>query len=128
MATLGVDVGGTFTDFYFWADGRLEVFKQPSTPGDPAESVLAGLRAKGWRPDEVVHGSTVATNAVLERAGARSAFVTTKGFRDLLTIGRQNRPRLYDLEPSRQPPLVPRDLSFEIEERVDFKGNVLVPL
>jgi len=128
MALLGVDVGGTFTDFYFWHEGHLEVLKRPSSPEDPSVSVLAGIAERGWRPDEVVHGSTVATNAVLERRGARTAFVATKGFRDLLAIGRQTRPRLYDLEPSRPPPLVPRDLCFEADERLDYQGSVLTAL
>lgn len=128
MALLGVDVGGTFTDFYYWTEQGLEVHKRPSSPADPAESVIAGIIEKGWRPSEVVHGSTVATNAVLERRGARTAFVTTRGFRSLLKIGRQDRPRLYDLEPRKPAPLVSRDLSFEVEERVGPAGEVLTPL
>ncbi len=127
-AILGVDVGGTFTDFYLLRDGKLEVHKQPSTPSNPAEAIMAGIVANGWQPEEVVHGSTVATNTVLERDGARVALVTTAGFRDLLEIGRQARPRIYDLEPWRPPPLVPRELSFEAEERIDHQGRVLWPL
>jgi N-methylhydantoinase A len=125
MAVLGVDVGGTFTDFYLWRDGALQVYKRPSTPAAPAEAVIAGLAETGWRPQEVVHGSTVATNAVLERRGARTAFVTSEGFRDLLTIGRQARSGLYDLNPRRPPPLVPRALCFEAPERVDVTGAPL---
>jgi N-methylhydantoinase A len=125
MAVLGVDVGGTFTDFYFWDEAGLRVHKRPSTPGNPALAVIDGLLETGWQPDEVVHGSTVATNAVLERRGATTAFIATEGFRDLLTIGRQARPRLYDLEPARNPPLVPRALCFEAGERVDWRGRVL---
>ena len=125
---LGVDVGGTFTDFFFWQDGRLSIYKRPSTPEDPSRAVILGLEETGWRPAEVVHGSTVATNAVLERKGARTALVTTRGFRDVLAIGRQTRPRLYDLEPRRPPPIIPDDLRFEVDERLDFQGNVLRPL
>ncbi len=125
---LGVDVGGTFTDFYLLRDGKLEVHKRPSTPANPAEAILAGILANGWQPREVVHGTTVATNTVLERNGARVALITTAGFRDLLEIGRQARPRIYDLEPWRPPPLVPRDLSFEALERIDHLGNPILPL
>ncbi len=128
MALLGVDVGGTFTDFYFSTGRGIEVHKRPSTPDDPARAVIEGILERGWRPDEVVHGSTVATNTVIERKGARTAFVATKGFRDLLSIGRQARPDLYDLEPARPPPLVPRDLCFEADERVDYRGRTLTKL
>ncbi len=128
MSVLGVDVGGTFTDFYFWEDGRLQTHKRASTPANPALAVLEGIAEMGWRPDEVVHGSTIATNTVLERTGARTAFIATRGFRDLLTIGRQARPKLYDLEPQRPPPIVPPELCFEVDERVDYEGNVLRPL
>ncbi|MCH8026288.1 MAG: hydantoinase/oxoprolinase family protein [Chloroflexi bacterium] len=130
-SVLGVDVGGTFTDFLLWEDGRLAVYKRPSTPDDPARAVLLGLAEAAeqsdaaWRPEEVVHGSTVATNAVLERKGARTALITTKGFRDVLEIGRQTRPKLYDLEPRRPPPLVPAELRFEADERLDHHGEVL---
>jgi N-methylhydantoinase A len=122
---LGVDIGGTFTDFFLWQDGRLSIYKRPSTPQDPSQAVLLGLEETGWRPEEVVHGSTVATNAVLERKGARTALVTTRGFRDVLAIGRQTRPSLYDLEPRRPPPIVPDDLRFEVDERLDFQGRAL---
>ena len=128
MSILGVDVGGTFTDFVYYDEGRLQVHKRPSTPDNPADSIIAGITERGWHAEQVVHGSTVATNTVLERRGARVAFVTTRGFRDLLEIGRQARPNVYDLEPSRPPPLVPRDLCFEVTERIDYQGNVLQAL
>ncbi|MCH7576360.1 MAG: hydantoinase/oxoprolinase family protein, partial [Chloroflexi bacterium] len=110
---LGIDTGGTFTDFLLWQDGRLSVYKRPSTPEDPARGVLEGLREMAARPQEpltarqeleVAHGSTVATNAIIERKGAKTALITTHGFRDLLVIGRQTRPKLYDLSPRRPPP------------------------
>ncbi|MDZ4278829.1 MAG: hydantoinase/oxoprolinase N-terminal domain-containing protein, partial [Dehalococcoidia bacterium] len=125
---LGVDVGGTFTDFLLWDRGRLAVYKRPSTPDDPARGVLEGLAEAGWAPDEAVHGSTVATNAVLERKGARTALITTRGFRDVLAIGRQTRPKLYDLEPARRPPLVPDALRLEVDERLNHHGEVLAAL
>ena len=131
---LGIDTGGTFTDFLLWQDGRLSVYKRPSTPEDPARGVLEGLREMAARPQEplaarqeleVAHGSTVATNAIIERKGAKTALITTRGFRDLLVIGRQTRPNLYDLSPRRPPPLVPDDLRLEAEERLDSHGQVL---
>jgi N-methylhydantoinase A len=124
---IGVDAGGTFTDFVvLHDDGRLESFKLRSNPRSPAEVILAGLEqaAVGKQKVDVVHGSTVATNALLERKGARTAFVTTAGFEDLLEIGRQNRPELYNLTPAPRPPLIPRDLCFGVHERVYHDGTV----
>ena len=126
-SVLGVDVGGTFTDFLLWQDGRLRLYKRRSTPHDPSEAVLAGLRETGWSPREVAHGSTVAANAVLDRKGARTALITTEGFRDVLAIGRQTRPDLYQLEPQRLPPIIPDDLRLEVAERLDYQGRVLRP-
>lgn len=125
---LGVDVGGTFTDFLHVQRGRLRVYKRPSTPDDPARAVLLGLAEMGAAPDEIVHGSTVATNALLERTGVRTALLTTKGFRDTLAIGRQARAKLYDLEPSRPPPLIPENLRLEVDERVTVSGEITRPL
>jgi N-methylhydantoinase A len=128
---LGVDVGGTFTDLVLDDGERLTVAKVPSTPLDQAEGVLAGMNRLGVDGSGLarfVHGTTVATNAVLERRGARTVLVTTEGFRDLLEIGRQDRPRLYDLSADRPPPLVPRDLVVEAPERVSAEGDVLRPL
>lgn len=121
---LGVDVGGTFTDFLLWDEDGFHAHKRPSTPDDPSRAVLEGIEELGVRPELVVHGSTVATNAVLERKGARTALVTTAGFRDLLTIGRQNRPDIYDLEPETPEPLVPRELIFELHGRMRPDGSV----
>jgi N-methylhydantoinase A len=125
---LGVDVGGTFTDFLLWEDGVVRAHKRPSTPDDPSRSVLEGIDELGVVPQLVVHGSTVATNAVLERAGARTALVTTGGMRDLLVIGRQSRPDIYDLEPETPEPLVPEELRFEIDGALTPDGNVAQPL
>ncbi len=128
---IGVDIGGTFTDFVVYEEstGEVRSFKLPSTPHEPERSVLEGLQRLAIDDGTVVvHGSTVATNAVLERKGAKTAFITTEGFKDLLRIGRQNRTELYEFAASRPPPLVPPELSFEIKERVDRHGNVLDPL
>jgi N-methylhydantoinase A/oxoprolinase/acetone carboxylase beta subunit len=123
---IGVDAGGTFTDFVvLHDDGRLESFKLRSNPRAPAKVILAGLeQAAGALRVDVVHGSTVATNALLERKGARTAFVTTAGFEDLLEIGRQNRAELYNLTPAPRRPLVERNLCFGVQERVEFDGAV----
>lgn len=127
---IGVDTGGTFTDFILMDDGRLEVFKVLSTPDNPAQAVLQGLRHlhSSLADVNVVHGSTVATNALLERKGARTALITTKGFEDVLEIGRQTRPDLYDPFVATLPPLVPSRLRFGIQERIAYDGEVLTPL
>src|SRR3984957_11087027 len=126
---IGIDSGGTFTDFVVLhesgkASGKLESFKLCSNPASPAGVVLEGLRRIAAKRAEVVHGSTVATNALLERKGAKTAFVTTRGFEDLIAIGRQNRPELYNLTPALPVPLVPRELCFGVDERVLFDGTV----
>src|SRR5258708_4035601 len=134
---IGIDAGGTFTDFVILHDGpaggkaRLESFKLRSNPASPASVILAGIeraaaiaRADVARAEvaraEVVHGSTVATNALLERKGARTALVTTAGFEDLIAIGRQNRPHLYNLTPPLRRGLVPAELCFGVKERMLF--------
>ncbi len=129
-ARLGVDVGGTFTDLVALVDGGLVTAKVPSTPKDQASGVVHAIEAARTAPGSAasfVHGSTVATNALLERRGARTALVATEGFRDVLEIGRQNRPALYDLTRDRPPALVPRELRFTVRERMGPDG-VLVPL
>lgn len=125
---LGVDVGGTFTDFVFMRDGAIDIAKRPSTPDDPGRAIINGLSEFGWIPEEVVHGSTVATNTLLTRTGAPTALITTKGFRDTLVIGRQARPDLYALHPQRHEPLVPRQLRFEVDERIAADGEVVASL
>lgn len=128
---IGVDVGGTFTDLVAW-DGRdLKVVKVPSSPPGFERAVIeATNRASGPNsiPLHIVHGSTVATNALLQRAGARVAFITTEGFRDMLLIGRQNRPSLYSLRVERPMPITPSECWFTVRERVDASGKVLIPL
>ncbi|MBX9601011.1 MAG: hydantoinase/oxoprolinase family protein [Bryobacteraceae bacterium] len=123
---IGVDAGGTFTDFIvLHGDGRLETFKLRSNPGNPAQVILEGIaRAAGRSKPEVVHGSTVATNALLERKGVRTAFVTTAGFEDLLEIGRQNRAQLYNLTPPPRRLLAPPELCFGVTERTLQDGSI----
>lgn len=124
---LGIDTGGTFTDFVHLGPDGLVVHKQRSTPDDPSRSILEGIRHLiGDAADaDVVHGSTVATNAVLERKGARVALVATRGFEDVLKIGRQTRPELYNVFVAPRPPLVEPSLTFGIAERLDASGAVL---
>ena len=129
-ARVGVDVGGTFTDVAVVVDGRVVTAKVPSTPADQSLGAMAGLAETSVSSLDVeflAHGTTVATNALLERTGGRTALVTTEGFRDVIEIGRQNRPSLYDLTMSRPAPLVPRELRFTVRERMGPEG-VLVPL
>jgi N-methylhydantoinase A len=127
---IGVDTGGTFTDFIRMDGNRLEVYKVLSTPDNPARAVLQGLRHlhPSLTDINVVHGSTVATNALLERKGARTALITTKGFEDVLEIGRQTRPDLFDPFATKLPPLVPARLRFGVSERLAYNGEVLTPL
>lgn len=133
-ARIGVDTGGTFTDFVFEADGELRIFKLASTPDDPSRAIRAGLKRivaeTGASLDavEVVHGTTVGTNALLQRRGARAALVTTGGFEDVIEIGRQARPELYNLNAVKPPPLVPSELRFGVSERVSCSGEVLEAL
>jgi N-methylhydantoinase A len=130
MTKVGVDVGGTFTDLVFLANGKIWTHKVLSTPLDPARAVLEGLAHEALTEGtyQIVHGSTVATNALLEGKGASVALITTAGFEDLLEIGRQDRPRLYDFMVDRPPLLVPRALRFGIRERIDCRGRMLEPL
>ncbi len=131
---MGVDTGGTFTDFVCEFNDRLQVFKLPSTPSDPSTAIVAGLNriaelvGATLRDIEVVHGTTVGTNALLQRRGARTALITTSGFEDVLAIGRQARPELYNLDAVRPPQLVPDSLRFGVRERVAASGEVLEAL
>ena len=124
---LGVDVGGTFTDLVALSQGRLITAKVPSTPQDQSAGVMNSIETSEIEPgavDALAHGMTVATNALLERRGARTALVTTEGFRDVIEIARQNRPSLYDLSQDRPPPLVPRGLRFTVKERMGPQGEI----
>ncbi len=133
---VGIDVGGTFTDFVVWHNGQLTIHKTPTTPGDQSQAILTGLHEIGLLAGDsgsgdrlvIVHGMTVATNALLERRGARTALLTTAGFGDVLAIGRQNRPHLYRLHQERPPALVDDAHRLEIDERLDHTGAVLAPL
>ena len=128
MAVVGVDTGGTFTDIICRRDEGFLVVKLPSTPDNPARAVLAGLARLGVLPRKVLHGSTVATNALLERKGAVTAYVGNAGFEDVIAIGRQHRPELYDLSSRKEPCLVPEALRFGVPGRVSAQGKVLEDL
>jgi N-methylhydantoinase A/oxoprolinase/acetone carboxylase beta subunit len=131
---VGIDTGGTFTDLVMVADGRLRVHKVPSTPDDPTRAVVTGLKAmlesdagresRHPKLDLVTYSSTVATNALLERKGARVLLITNAGFEDLVEIGRQNRSELYALAPERPEPLVPRAMRLGVAERTHYDGTI----
>ena len=132
---VGIDVGGTFTDIAVLEDGRLTVHKLPSTPSDPSKGIIQGVAEacpehveRGVIQIDFVHGSTVATNALLEGKGGRTALVTTLGFEDVLEIGRQSRAELYNLDLERPPALAPWELRFGLEERVDHTGTIIEDL
>jgi N-methylhydantoinase A len=139
---VGVDSGGTFTDICLFEEhsGRVETWKVPSTPDDPSCGIARGVEESlrrvepgaGSRPAEAIvyfgHGTTVATNALIQHRGVRTGLITTDGFRDLLEIGRQKRPDLYDLQADKPLTLVPRDLRLEVPERVHHTGEVATPL
>jgi N-methylhydantoinase A len=140
---VGIDVGGTFTDFVVLQDGQIRIYKSPTTPEDQSRAIVTGLQEMNILPPsspereregsevpalEIVHGTTVATNALLERRGARTALLATAGFADILEIGRQNRPYLYKFQQQRPAQLVPAPLRFEVVERLDVDGHVLTPL
>ena len=131
---VGIDTGGTFTDFVYEAAGKISIFKVTSTPDDPSRAIAEGLQriateSPGELPQiEIVHGTTVGTNALLQRRGARVALVTTSGFEDVIEIGRQARPELYNLNAVKAPPLVSTELRFGVAERVSCDGEVLESL
>ncbi|MDP1569983.1 MAG: hydantoinase/oxoprolinase family protein [Vicinamibacterales bacterium] len=127
---IGVDTGGTFTDLVLLDDSGLRVHKVRSTPDDPSRAILTGIRElAGAAPvGDIVHGSTVATNAVLERRGARVALIATAGFEDVLRIGRQTRRELYNFLVADRRPLVDDGLTFGLRERLAYDGRVLDPL
>jgi N-methylhydantoinase A len=136
MIKVATDAGGTFTDMVGFDEETAEIFvgKALTTPADPSQGVIAAIRQgrqTGLTTERVslfVHGGTTAINAITERKGVRTALVTTKGFRDVLAIGRGNRPDLYNLHSTPSEPFVPRSLRFEVEERMDASGRVRTPL
>ncbi len=134
---LGCDIGGTFTDFVLVNDetGTFSIYKCLTTPSDPSDAVETGIRAlKEQTPDfvpdvaEIIHGTTLVINAIIERKGARTGLITTKGFRDVLELGREIRYDAYDIFSEYPPPLVPRALRVEVDERIASDGRVLRPL
>ena len=134
---VGVDSGGTFTDVCLFDDatGQVTVWKVASTPDDPSRGIAEGLTEGTGKVDATPaavgyfgHGTTVATNALIQHRGARTGLITTAGFRDLLEIGRQKRPELYDLQIDKPPVLVPRDLRLDVPERLRHDGSIEVPL
>ncbi len=132
MTVVGIDVGGTFTDLYTAGENGAptRIVKVPSTPDDPSQAVVDALTASGSDAaslDTLLHGTTIATNAIIERRGARCALVTTEGFRDLLELGRRDRPYMYGLWGTARP-LIGRDQRWEVSERLDHRGRVVTPL
>ena len=129
---IGVDIGGTFTDIVLLDKDieSLQIGKTSTTPHDPSHGLMAGLdELKVSYPDIelVIHGTTVATNAILERKGCRCGLIATRGFRDILELRRRDRPHLYGLTGDYKP-LIPRDRRYEVSERVSAEGEILVPL
>src|SRR5262245_40864077 len=134
---IGVDVGGTFTDFFALdgSTGTIRVYKRPSTPENPASAIVDGMRElcaeaaiEAEAIERICHGTTGASKALSQRRGGRVALLTTKGFRDLLEIGRQTRPHLFSLQRDNPEPLVDRAWRHEVEERVGPHGEIRVPL
>ena len=134
---IAIDTGGTFTDLVLHdaQSGSIERHKIPSTPDDPGRAlvdgvlqILAKANASADRLELLVHGTTVATNAVLQRRGAKVAFLTTRGFRDILQIQRQDRPKLYEMRRRRAEPLVPRAHRYEVTERILYDGSIQQPI
>ena len=132
MAYLGVDTGGTFTDFILFDEttGAVSIHKVLSTPDAPDRAILQGLADLNIDTNDLllVHGSTVATNAVLEGKGVRTAYITNKGLADVLSIGRQARKELYNLQPQKRPPLIPRQYCLEVDSRLSAEGEALATL
>src|SRR5437588_4987466 len=123
---IAIDTGGTFTDCVWVEGGRLRLLKVFSTPADASQAIVNALRKIGHRDDWILlHGTTVGTNTLLHRKGARVAFVTTAGFEDSIEIGRQARPRLYDFFFERIPPLVATDMRFGVVERSSSESKYL---
>src|ERR1035437_1067614 len=123
---IAIDTGGTFTDCVWLDRGRPRMLKVFSTPADPSQAIFEALRKVAYEGELVLlHGTTVGTNTLLERKGARTALITTAGFEDAIEIGRQARPKLYDFFFDRIEPLVPKDLRFGTNERTVANGKIL---
>jgi N-methylhydantoinase A len=134
---LGCDIGGTFTDFVLVNDetGTFSIYKCLTTPSDPSDAVETGIKGlaeqtPGFLPEvaEIIHGTTLVINAIIERKGARTGLITTKGFRDVLELGREIRYDAYDIFSEYPKPLVPRSLRVEVDERISSDGRILRPL
>ena len=129
MAYLGIDTGGTFTDFILFDENtrNVSIHKVLSTPDAPERAIMQGIADLGidTRNLLLVHGSTVATNAVLEGKGVRTAYITNQGMADVLTIGRQARKELYNLRPQKPSPLIPAELCLEVNSRLGANGEVI---
>src|SRR5687768_5652546 len=130
MRLLGIDTGGTFTDFVYYDGAGLRIHKVLSTPSDPAAAIMQGIAELKLDTAElhIVHGSTVATNALLENKLARTAYIANRGLKDVLRIGRQARPELYNLRPEPVLPPVPSELCFEVDARLAASGKELSAL
>ena len=133
MYRVGIDIGGTFTDFVIYDEKRkkIDVFKIPSNKNTPWLPIIVELKKEikdKNKISDIRHGTTIGINAVIERKGSKTALLTTKGFRDLLEIGRQKRPHLYDLHVKRPPPIIPRYLRIPITERIDRDGKNIILL
>ena len=128
LITIAIDSGGTFTDCVWREGDLLHVLKVFSTPADPSQAIAEAISKTASAGQEVVvlHGTTVGTNTLLQRKGARVAFVTTAGFEDSIEIGRQHRPRLYDFFFEKDPPLAAPELRFGVNERTSAEGEVLL--
>src|SRR5438445_2698055 len=124
---IAIDSGGTFTDCVWLQDSTLQILKVFSTPADPAQAIADAVNKIARDTPEIVvlHGTTVGTNTLLQRKGARVAFVTTKGFEDSIEIGRQQRPKLYDFFFEKDPALSPAELRFGVDERTSAEGKIL---
>ena len=129
MMIIGVDTGGTFTDFIYFKDSKWDVLKLLSTPENPGKAVVEGINTivdgEDLQDVHIIHGSTVATNAILEKKGAKTAFITNRGFEDILDIGRQNRFELYNLKYVKEPPLVDSNCKYGIKGRISCNGDIL---
>ena len=127
---IGVDTGGTFTDFVVFQDGTILIKKIPTTPEDPSLAIFEGIKEFLGNNLSlfIIHGTTIGTNSLLERKGGRIALITTRGFEDILFIGRQTRRKLYNLKSEKKVPLLPRRLCFGLKERTAVSGQIEIKI